>query len=114
MIGIIYTGETESKLIEEISKFVYSNNAKDLKIFVEPSFEKEFNINMLTGTCIDPLKQTHQRGIIKQFIGIDVTNTEDEANKRNVTEVTMQEVADKFGVSKAKLRIKDHNNKKNK
>ena len=107
MIGIIYTGETEDRLIEEISNLGYFDYLKDFKIFVEPDLETEFCRQVNCPFSYLNLKHNTLNGHVSQFYGVDVTNTDIESKKKEVKEVTLQEVADKFGVSKESLRIKD-------
>jgi len=107
MIGIIYTGETENRLMEEISSLGYFDYLKDFKIFVEPNMEAEFCRNVNCSFSHLNLKHNNMNGYVSKFYGVDVTNTEIESEKQNIIEVTLQEIADKFGTSKGNLRIKD-------
>ena len=106
MIGIIYTGETEQELFNEIKSSYEINYGYDLKIWVEPNFDNDFNKNILHGGYLN-LGASLKRGMITQYHGVDITNTEIEFFKEKEKIVTLQEIADKFGVSKENIRIKD-------
>lgn len=110
MIGVIYTGEKKSTIVQELGLLGCLNNSSALGcsktlLFVEPELERKFIKEFdVTGVCTGGLIQ---RGYISQFQGYEVTNSTDEYKKRNTKTITKKEIAEKFGVDIEFLNIVD-------
>lgn len=89
MIGIIYTGESEKELNQEIADYLalYKNTPK---IFVEPNREKEFK-SIFCGVygigSLESLETLRGLGMIAQYHGIELTSTTIERSKRELKEL---------------------------
>ena len=70
MIGIIYTGESEDTLMDEVCT-LQGLNIKEQRIFVEPSMESEFRKYTL---C--PYESFHGA----RYMGVPITNIEKHKN----------------------------------
>lgn len=97
MTGIIYTGEDKSTLIDEIESSNYN-----IKIFVEPTYQKEFEKKIL----FDHFINLSDIMSIPKFYGIEITSTHKEYIN-SAKELTIADIAKKFGTTPDKIKIID-------